>query len=339
MRWREAFMAELKELELNQISPNRFNPRLGMNIERLNELADSIKQVGLLEPLIVRPKGDRFEVVVGERRYRAAQQAGLEKVHVIVRSLTDEEVIELNLIENVQRVDLSAVEKGNCCRQLLDRYPQEHSSKQTLANKVGVSVNTISNWLRLIEAPEEIQRMIKPIAKSGVPRELGELDYSTALAITSQVEEPAKQIRLAEEIADKQIHGRKARKAIARVVREPERPIEDILEEIIKEPFELPFEADEKDAILEGSKSQTTRLNAPDRRIKAGSKVYASVIEPRFAELHILSIERKRLKHFGEEDAIAEGSSSLEEFREVWERRHGQWNEDQLVYVIRFERS
>ena len=157
--------------------------------------------------------------------------------------------------------------------------------------------------------------------------------------IPQQVEEPSKQIRLAEEIADKQIHGRKARKAIARVVREPERPIEDILEEIIEEPFELPFEVDEKDAILEGSKSQTTRLNAPDRRIKAGSKVYASVIEPRFAELHILSIERKRLKHFGEEDAMAEGSSSLEEFREVWERRYGQWNEDQLVYVIRFERS
>lgn len=332
-------MVELTELELNRISPNRFNPRLDVNIERLNELADSIKQVGLLEPLIVRPKGDRFEVVVGERRYRAAQQAGLEKVPVIVRSLTDVEVIELNLIENVQRVDLSAVEKGNCCRQLLDQYPQEYSSRQTLADKVGVSVNTITKWLKLLEAPEEIQKMIKPSVKPGVPRERGELDYSTALAITSQVEEPSMQIRLAEEIADKQIRGRRAQKAIARVAREPERSIEDILEEMVEEPLELPFEADEKEAIIKGSKSQTTRLIAPDRRIRAGSKVYASVSEPRFAELRILSIERKRLKHYSEEDAIAEGSSSLREFQEVWRRRHGQWNEDQLVYVIRFERS
>ncbi|MCK4933787.1 ParB/RepB/Spo0J family partition protein, partial [Candidatus Bathyarchaeota archaeon] len=118
-------LVELVLLELDRIKPNRLNPRFDINIEKLNELADSIRQVGLLEPIIVRPIGDEFEVVVGERRYRASQQVGLLQVPAIVRNIADEQVIELNLIENVQREDLNAVEKGNCCRQLLEKYPQK----------------------------------------------------------------------------------------------------------------------------------------------------------------------------------------------------------------------
>jgi len=115
-------MVKLKEIELSKIHPNRLNPRLEINIERLNELADSIKQVGLLEPILVRPLDDEYEVVVGERRYRASQQAGLQKVPAIIHNFTDEQVIELNLIENIQREDLSAVEKGNTLqKKLLER--------------------------------------------------------------------------------------------------------------------------------------------------------------------------------------------------------------------------
>lgn len=164
---------ELREVELKRIRPNRFNPRLDINIERLNELAESIRQIGVLEPLILRPAEGSYEVVVGERRYRAAQQVGLATVPAIIRKYTDEQVIELNLIENVQREELTAVEKGNCCKQLIEKYPQKYKSRQEIGTRIGISPETISTWLRLTEAPEELQRMIAPTEKTGVPRELG----------------------------------------------------------------------------------------------------------------------------------------------------------------------
>ena len=148
------------EIDLSRVRPNRLNPRLNMNIERLNELADSIKQVGLLEPLIVRPLSNEYEVVIGERRYRASQQAGLRKVPAIIRNFTDEQVIELNLIENIQREELSALEKGNCCKQLLEKYHKKYPSKEVVGKKIGVSVDTINNWLKLTEAPTEMQKII-----------------------------------------------------------------------------------------------------------------------------------------------------------------------------------
>ncbi len=142
---------QLMDVELKKIRPNRLNPRIEINIVRLNDLADSIRQVGLLEPLVVRPVENGYEVVVGERRYRASQQAGLKTVPCVVRSYNDDEVLELNLVENIQREDLSAVEKGNCCKQLLEKYPEKFSSVQTLANRLGVSSVTVKTWLGLTQ--------------------------------------------------------------------------------------------------------------------------------------------------------------------------------------------
>ena len=331
-------MPELKEVELAKIRPNRLNPRLDTNIERLNELADSIRQVGLLEPLILRPLGNDYEVVVGERRYRASLQAGLQNVPAIVRSLTDEEVIELNLIENIQREDLSAVEKGNCCRQLLEKYPKKYPTRESIGKKIGVSADTVNNWLKITETPAEIQKLIAPTEKTGVPREIGKLDYSTALTIARQIEEPMRQIEVAKEIAGKPVHGRKARQVIAKAAKEPERPLEEIVREVIEESCELIFKASEKEPIQGGVKTQTTRTTLPDPKLKTDTVVFATVLEPHFADLRITSVERKRLKYFTEEDAKAEGGYTLEEFKKTWKKKHGEWDENQLVYVIRFEK-
>jgi ParB family chromosome partitioning protein len=331
-------MPELMEIELNKIRPNRLNPRLDINIEKLNELADSIKQVGLLEPLIIRPTGDEYEVVVGERRYRASQQAGLQRVPAIIRHFTNEQVIELNLIENIQREDLNAVEKGNCCKQLLTKYPEKYPTKETIGKKIGVSPDTVNNWLKLTKAPAEIQKMITSPEKAGVPRELGKLDYSTALTITRQIEEPTRQVQVAQEIASKPVHGRKARQVIVKAAEEPEKTVEEIMEEISAEPCELTFTAADKEPILKGLQTQTTRTTPPDPKIKAGKTTYATVLEPHFANLRVLSVERKRLKYFTEEDTKAEGGYTLKEFKEFWKKKHGKWNESQLVYIIRFEK-
>jgi len=331
-------MTELKEIELEKIRPNRLNPRLDINIERLNELAESIKQVGLLEPLLIRPIDNGYEVVVGERRYRASQQAGLQTVLAIIRNFTDEEVIELNLIENIQREDLNAVEKGNCCKHLIEKYPEKYPSQEAIAKKIGVSSDTISNWLKLTEAPTEIQKIIAPVEKAGVPRQIGKLDYSTAITITRQIEEPSRQIKVAKEIARKAVHGRKARQVVARAAKQPEKPVEEIVEEVIEEPCELIFTAVDKGPILKSLKTQTTMTNTPDPKIRSPNIVYATVLEPRFADLQVLSVERKRLKYFSEEDARAEGGYSLEEFKEMWEKKHSEWNDNQLVYIIRFKK-
>ncbi len=332
-------MSEMvKELELSKIHPNRLNPRLDINMERLNELADSIKQVGLLEPLIVRPVDDGYEVVVGERRYRASQQANLRKVPVIIREYSDDEVIELNLIENVQREDLSGVEKGRSCKKLMEKYPDKYPSQVTLAEKIGVDASMISRWLQLTEAPEIIQRMIAPVEPVSRKIPEGKIATRTATTIIQRIKEPERQIEVARELAKKPTPEREVRTIIKEVAREPSRPVQEIVQEIAEKPYELPFRLSHMERILNDTKVQTSRTGIADPKIKVGAIVHAAVWEPHFADLRVKDIERKRLKYFDEEDAKREGGYTLEEFKRVWKEIHGKWNEDQFVYVIHFER-
>lgn len=328
----------IKEVELAKIRPNRLNPRLEINVERLNELADSIKEVGLLEPIIVRPKNDEYEVVVGERRYRASQQAKLEKVPAIVRKYSDDEVVQLNLIENVQREDLSAIEKGKVCKHLLEKYPEKYPSQIALAKKIGVSHDAISLWLRTVEVvPQEVQRFVAPSTISRVVPE-GKIDYLTAVRVGRSVKEPKRRVEVIKKLAQKRLPVRERTQVIKKVALEPEKPIEEVIEEVAKIPYELPFRLSHMKPILDGAKVQTSRTGIPNPKVKVGAIVHAAVWEPHFADLRITYIERKRLKYFDEEDAKREGGYTLEDFKKVWKDIHGEWNEDQFVYVIHFEK-
>jgi len=328
----------LMEVELKKIRPNRLNPRLDINIIRLNDLADSIRQVGLLEPLIVRPIGDGYEVVVGERRYRASQQAGLKTVPVVVRQYTDEEVIELNLVENIQREDLSAVEKGNCCKLLLEKYSKKFSTVQVLANRLGLSAATLKTWLALTEAPKEIQKMVAPaqVERRGTPE--GKIDYTTATTIVRRIAEPERQVELSEKLASEGMSQKLARRVIEEAAKSPEKKIEEILTEIKAEPFELTFEPNDVEPILMGAKTQMTSRSPPSPKMKTGDTVQASVYVPHFADLRIVSIERKRLRYFDQDDAKREGYTSLAEFKRAWKKKHGEWNDDELVHIVHFQR-
>jgi len=329
---------DIKEVELKKIRPNRLNPRLDFDTEELDMLAESIKEKGLLQPIIVRPVGDYYEVVVGERRYRAAQKAGLEHIPVIIRIYSDEDVIELNLIENIQRIDLSAVEKGNSCKQLMERYSEKFPNKAVVAKAIGVSETTVSVWLQLVKAPMELQAMVAPATKIGVPREQGKIDYDTAVTITRQIKEPERQIAIAKEIAKRPIYRRQARQVISKAAKELEKPIEQIFKEVIEAPYEMPFRFVHMNPILEGIKVQTSRKGIPDSKVRVGAIVHAAIWEPHFADLRITSIERKRLGDFTEEDAKREGGYTLEEFKNAWKRLHGEWNDNETVYAIHFEK-
>jgi len=331
-------MSEFKEIELKNIHPSKLNPRLEISIERLNELAESIKKVGLLEPIIVRPVGGGFEVVVGERRYRASQQAGLAKIPAIVKEYADDEVVQLNLVENIQREELSAVEKGKVCKYLLDNCPEKYPSQNAIAESIGVSSNTVSTWLRTVDVvPEEVQSLVAPSTISGdVPE--GKIDYATAVRVGRQVKEPEKQVEVIRKLAEKRLPTKERAQVIERMMREPERSVDEVIQEVADAPHELQFMAVDRDLILEGKKTQISKTTIPDPKVKAGATVYASIREPRFADLRITSIERKKLKYFNEEDVKREGYHNLREFKEKWQKIHGEWDEDLLVYVIHFEK-
>ena len=168
----------MPEIKLNKIRPNHLNPRSEFAKFGLDDLTNSVKQVGLLEPIIVREVGqDLYEVVVGERRYRAAQQAGLDKIPVIIRKYSDTDVIELNLVENIQREDLSDVEKGNACLEIMSRLPEIFPTIESIANRIGVSATLVRQWIQTTKIPKDIQKLISPTERG---RELIPKGYISA---------------------------------------------------------------------------------------------------------------------------------------------------------------
>lgn len=328
----------IKEIELDKIRPSRLNPRLEVNIERLNELAESIKEVGLLEPIIVRPVDSEFEVVVGERRYRASQQAGLKRIPAIAREYSDDEVVQLNLIENIQREDLNAVEKGKVCKYLLDECPEKYPSRTAVAEKIGVSTDAVSLWLKTVEVvPEEVQKLVAPSTVSGdIPE--GKIDYLTAVKASRVIKEPERQVEVIKKLAEKRLPMKERAQVIEKAALEPKRPLEEVIEEVVEAPSDLQFLSDDKQKILQGKKTQTSRTTIPDPKMKIGATVHAVIQEPRFADLRIVSIERKRLRYFNEDDAKNEGYDMLEEFKQKWQEVYEEWDESQLVYIIHFEK-
>lgn len=328
----------IKEIELDKIRPSRLNPRLEVNIERLNELAESIKEVGLLEPIIVRPVDSEFEVVVGERRYRASQQAGLKRILAIVREYSDDEVVQLNLIENIQREELNAVEKGKVCKYLLDECPEKYPSRTAVAEKIGVSTDAVSLWLKTVEVvPEEVQKLVAPSTVSGdIPE--GKIDYLTAVKASRVIKEPERQVEVIKKLAEKRLPMKERAQVIEKAALEPKRPLEEVIEEVVEAPSDLQFLSDDKQKILQGKKTQTSRTTIPDPKMKIGATVHAVIQEPRFADLRIVSIERKRLRYFNEDDAKNEGYDMLEEFKQKWQEVYEEWDESQLVYIIHFEK-
>lgn len=194
-RERQAAERELRELPLDLLRPGRFQPRQAMVPERIAELAESIRAQGIVQPVLVRPvDGDRdslarYEIVAGERRWRAAQHAGLERVPTVVRSMSDTEAALAALVENVQREDLSAIELARALRSILQVSGGTHKD---VGRSIGMSRAAVSNHLRLLELGEAAKELL-------AERKL-EMGHGRALlAVTN----PARQAALARLIAEK----------------------------------------------------------------------------------------------------------------------------------------
>ncbi|MBN2463496.1 MAG: ParB/RepB/Spo0J family partition protein [Dehalococcoidia bacterium] len=326
----------MPNIELKKIQPNRLNPRLEFTKVGLDELSDSIRQVGILEPIIVRPTdNDLYEVVVGERRYRAAQQAGLNVIPVVVKTYTDEEVMELNLIENIHREDLSHIEKGNCAIELLRKFPNEFSTKRQLASILGVSNQTVHAWIQAAQVvPKPIQTMIAPAEPTSGRIPKGKISGDMAVTIARRVKDEGRQVELAQELTRRGIPKPQARKVISEVARQPKKSVQEIFQRTVEEaPVLLPFSKKHADDILIGHKTQTSRKGIYPN-IKSGRIVRAAITH--FADLEILEVNRKKLSDFDENDAQREGGYTLEQFKDVWKKLHGVWNPNETVSIIRF---
>ena len=145
------------EVDINQIVPNPQQPRLYFNEEKLQELSNSIKEHGIIQPLIVTQDGAKFELIAGERRFEASKRAGLSKVPVIVREAGEKEKLELAITENVQRHDLDPVEEAKAYKKLMDEFEM---SQDEVALKVGKSRSVVANKIRLLNLPVEIQKAL-----------------------------------------------------------------------------------------------------------------------------------------------------------------------------------
>lgn len=159
---------------IDEISPSKVQPRKDFNEEQLKELADSIREKGIIEPLIVRRSENGYELIAGERRWRAARLAGLKEVPVLVRDATEEESLELAIIENIQRADLNPIEEALAYKSLMERFSL---SQDDTAKKVGKERATVANYLRLLKlAPEVKDELQKGAISMGHAKVLLSLD-------------------------------------------------------------------------------------------------------------------------------------------------------------------
>jgi ParB family chromosome partitioning protein len=196
----------VSEMDVDLIDPNPDQPRSRFPEENLNELAQSIKNNGIIQPIIVRRKNGRYEIIAGERRWRAAQRAGLQKVPVVVKDVEDEKLLELALIENIQRQELNPVEEARAYRKLVDTIGL---TQEMIAERVGKNRTVITTYLRLLKLPEEVLKMIEEEKISA--------GHGRALLMT---DDPEAQKRLANMIVEMSLSVREAEKAVKRIKRD-----------------------------------------------------------------------------------------------------------------------
>lgn len=177
-------------LKINDIEPNRGQPRKKFNEDALQELADSIKQFGVIQPLVVQKRDDYYEIIAGERRWRASKIAGIKEVPVIIKDYSDQEIIEVALIENIQREDLNPIEEALAFKRLIGEY---NLKQDELAEKVSKSRTAITNSMRLLKLSDDVQQMlIEDLITSGHARALLALEdkeqqYPLALKIMDEM--------------------------------------------------------------------------------------------------------------------------------------------------------
>ena len=220
----EAAGDALRSLALGLMQPGRFQPRTGMDPARLSELADSIRAQGVIQPIVVREIGkNQFEIIAGERRWRAAQEAGLTEIPAVVREVDDRAVVAMALIENIQREDLNPLEEAVALARLIDEFSLTH---QQAAEAVGRSRAAVSNMLRLLELPEPIRKLLEDRKlEMGHARALLTLAPPAATALAKEAADNGWSVREVERRAQLLSSGKVASKTVAKIAKKTDADI------------------------------------------------------------------------------------------------------------------
>ena len=191
-------------VRISEVEPNREQPRKNFDDEKLEELAESIKMFGLLQPILVQKRDDHYEIIAGERRWRAALKAGLKEIPVIIRDYTEKEILELSLIENLQRENLNPIEEAQAYKRLMDEFGMGQAD---VAQRVSKSRSAVANSLRLLKLEENVQKMVID----------GQLSMGHARALLP-LEIPEEQLSVAQEIVEKQLSVRETEKKVKEIL-------------------------------------------------------------------------------------------------------------------------
>lgn len=194
-----------KEIMVNitRVEPNRTQPRKNFDEDALQELSDSIKQFGVIQPLIVQDRKDHYEIIAGERRWRAAKKAGLKEVPVIVKNYTDQEIVEISIIENIQREDLNPIEEALAYKRLLEEF---NLKQDQVAERVSKSRTAVTNSMRLLKLCDKVQQMI-----------IDEMITTGHARAILSIEDPEEQYNLAQRIFDEKLSVREVEKIMKNI--------------------------------------------------------------------------------------------------------------------------
>ena len=204
------------EVDVDRLSPNRFQPRVQMDDARLDGLAESIRSNGIIQPIVVRRDGDRFQIIAGERRWRAAQKAGLARVPIVVRDVApgqEQSLLEMALIENIQRENLNPIDEALAYRRLTDEF---HLTQEQIAASVGKDRASVANFLRLLKLPDEVRAEVAA----------GTLSMGHARALIT-VPSEGEQRRMAREVIARSLSVRETESMVRRLVEAAAKPAPD----------------------------------------------------------------------------------------------------------------
>ena len=223
-------------LNINKVEPNRDQPRRNFDEDALLELAESIKQFGILQPLLVQKKDDYYQIVAGERRWRAAKMAGIKEVPVIIKQLSDQEIIEISLIENIQRENLNPIEEALAYKRLLNEF---NLKQDEVAERVSKSRTAVTNSMRLLKLNEKVQQMvIDEMLTTGHARALlGIDDQEKQFLVAQKIFDEKLSVRDTEKLVKKLQKEKKENKDTADLKDEKLEAIYRDLEEQIKQIF------------------------------------------------------------------------------------------------------
>ena len=185
-------------VNITKIEPNRTQPRKNFDEDALQELSDSIKQFGIIQPLVVQDRKDHYEIIAGERRWRAAKKAGLKEVPVIIKNYTDQEIVEISIIENIQREDLNPIEEALAYKRLLEEF---NLKQDQVAERVSKSRTAVTNSMRLLKLSDKVQQMI-----------IDEMISTGHARAILSIEDPEEQYNIAQKIFDEKLSVREVEK-------------------------------------------------------------------------------------------------------------------------------